>query len=434
MSEESDWTSSASESSDDYSEDEEDEIDFVGEILNEKYVLLKKIGHGRFSSVWLTYCLDGNFYATKIQNSADYEEGEEEIEFYDKVGKTKCSQLAKLHDHFVYGPDKDRICMVLELFAGSAYSLIKHDTHKNGLPYKSVKIIIKQLLQALQTLHNKLEVVHTDIKPENLLVQGRDKKIDEFISNFKKQNMSKKIKMHTRTSAGKSVRRKKKNFMNPKKKLKKIVKDFLNSVEPKEIKKSYSNSDNSDSDDSDCDTDICEIDSKYLDTCKICLSDYGNCVDISEITSEEIQTRYYRAPEVILGLPYNSKCDIWSVGCTLYELLTGKILFNPPKTKRITRDRAHIYEIQRMIDLVPKKMIVNGKRSRLFFRKDGLLKGRQSFDVLPLDNKLSKIVQHLDNVEQDNLLKFIRETLTIDPQLRPSAKNLLNHKWFCSNN
>lgn len=38
-------------------------------------------------------------------------------------------------------------------------------------------------------------------------------------------------------------------------------------------------------------------------------------------------SRFYRAPEVILGMPYDHGVDMWSIGCTLYELYTGKILF-----------------------------------------------------------------------------------------------------------
>lgn len=38
-------------------------------------------------------------------------------------------------------------------------------------------------------------------------------------------------------------------------------------------------------------------------------------------------SRFYRSPEVILGLPYDHPMDMWSVGCVLYELYTGQILF-----------------------------------------------------------------------------------------------------------
>lgn len=59
---------------------------------------------------------------------------------------------------------------------------------------------------------------------------------------------------------------------------------------------------------------------------KIC--DLGSASDVSENEiTPYLVSRFYRAPELILGLPYNCAIDMWSIGCTLYELYTGKILF-----------------------------------------------------------------------------------------------------------
>jgi serine/threonine protein kinase len=40
-----------------------------------------------------------------------------------------------------------------------------------------------------------------------------------------------------------------------------------------------------------------------------------------------VQSRFYRAPEVILRIPYNTKVDMWSLGCIVAELFTGEPLF-----------------------------------------------------------------------------------------------------------
>lgn len=44
--------------------------------------------------------------------------------------------------------------------------------------------------------------------------------------------------------------------------------------------------------------------------------------------SHYIQSRFYRSPEVLLGIPYDLAIDMWSLGCTLVEMHTGKHLFS----------------------------------------------------------------------------------------------------------
>lgn len=69
---------------------------------------------------------------------------------------------------------------------------------------------------------------------------------------------------------------------------------------------------------------------------KIC--DLGSASDASdnEITPYLV-SRFYRAPEIILGMPYDFAIDVWSVGCTLYEMYTGKILFTGRTNNQMLR-------------------------------------------------------------------------------------------------
>ena len=46
-----------------------------------------------------------------------------------------------------------------------------------------------------------------------------------------------------------------------------------------------------------------------------------------------VVTRYYRAPEVILGMGYSENVDVWSIGCILGEMIRGSVMF--PGTDRI---------------------------------------------------------------------------------------------------
>ena len=69
---------------------------------------------------------------------------------------------------------------------------------------------------------------------------------------------------------------------------------------------------------------------------KIC--DLGSASDASENEiTPYLVSRFYRAPEIILGMPYDFAIDVWSVGCTLYELYTGKILFTGRTNNQMLR-------------------------------------------------------------------------------------------------
>jgi dual specificity tyrosine-phosphorylation-regulated kinase 2/3/4 len=60
---------------------------------------------------------------------------------------------------------------------------------------------------------------------------------------------------------------------------------------------------------------------------KVKIIDFGaSCQDFSS-GFFYVQSRYYRAPEVVLGIEYDHAIDMWSYGCILYELITGRPIF-----------------------------------------------------------------------------------------------------------
>jgi len=62
--------------------------------------------------------------------------------------------------------------------------------------------------------------------------------------------------------------------------------------------------------------------------CKIRICDLGGCCDERHSRTAIVSTRHYRAPEVVLGLGWMFSADMWSMGCIIYELFTGRLLYD----------------------------------------------------------------------------------------------------------
>ncbi|CAF0943908.1 unnamed protein product [Didymodactylos carnosus] len=150
----------------------------IGCIFNQRYHVIRKLGWGHFSTVWL--CWDRKsvrFVAMKVVKSARHytETALDEIKLLSHVRDTdpsdpfrlKCVQL--LDDFKVSGINGTHVCMVFEVLGHNLLKLIIRSNYR-GIPIANVKTIIKQVLQGLDYLHKKCHIIHTDIKPENVLM------------------------------------------------------------------------------------------------------------------------------------------------------------------------------------------------------------------------------------------------------------------------
>jgi serine/threonine-protein kinase PRP4 len=95
-------------------------------------------------------------------------------------------------------------------------------------------------------------------------------------------------------------------------------------------------------------------------TLKICDLGSASPASENEITPYLV-SRFYRAPEIILGIPYDYAIDVWSIGCTLYELYTGKILFTGRNNNQMLRS------IQECRGKFPPKLLRRGTLSQMHF-------------------------------------------------------------------
>ena len=88
--------------------------------------------------------------------------------------------------------------------------------------------------------------------------------------------------------------------------------------------------------------------------------------------TDDIQTRQYRCPEVILGARWGPSADIWSVACVVFELITGgDYLFDPASGSRYGKDDDHIAQIMELMGEIPKSVAFSGKYSSEFFNRKG---------------------------------------------------------------
>ncbi|XP_069489539.1 SRSF protein kinase 1 isoform X1 [Ambystoma mexicanum] len=150
----------------------------IGDLFNGRYHVIRKLGWGHFSTVWLSWDLQmKRFVAMKVVKSAEHytETALDEIKLLKCVRNTDPTDpnremVVQLLDDFkIPGANGTHVCMVFEVLGHHLLKWIIKSSYQ-GLPLSCVKSIIRQVLQGLDYLHSKCQIIHTDIKPENILL------------------------------------------------------------------------------------------------------------------------------------------------------------------------------------------------------------------------------------------------------------------------
>ncbi|XP_072234128.1 pre-mRNA processing factor 4Bb isoform X1 [Leuresthes tenuis] len=325
----------------------------IGEILDKRYDVYGYTGQGVFSNVVRARdtARAGQEVAVKIirNNELMQKTGLKELEFLKKLNdadpddKFHCLRLFR---HFYH---KQHLCLVFEPLSMNLREVLKKYGKDVGLHIKAVRSYSQQLFLALKLL-KRCNILHADIKPDNILV-----------------NESKTI-------------------------------------------------------------------------LKLC--DFGSASHVADNDiTPYLVSRFYRAPEIIIGKPYDYGIDMWSVGCTLYELYTGKILFPGSSNNHM---------IKLAMDLkgkMPNKMIRKGlfkdqhfdqNLNFLYIEVDKVTE-REKVTVMstinPTKDLLADMIggQRLPEDQRKKVMQLkdlLDGTLMLDPAKRISINQALQHPFI----
>ncbi|XP_017842750.1 SRSF protein kinase 3 isoform X4 [Drosophila busckii] len=170
----------------------------IGDIFDNRFRVVRKLGWGHFSTVWLCRDLkDEKYVALKVVKSAPHyiETAADEIRLLEAIRDAdpldmKRERIVRLMNHFtVRGVNGVHTCLVFEALGCSLYKLIVKNNYQ-GLAISQVRNIIKQVLEGLDYLHSKCSIIHTDIKPENILLvidnaAAMNQQIDDEINSLR---------------------------------------------------------------------------------------------------------------------------------------------------------------------------------------------------------------------------------------------------------
>ncbi|KAE8697031.1 Argonaute protein group [Hibiscus syriacus] len=334
-----------------------------------------------------------------------------------------------------------------------------------------VKEICRHILMGLDYLHHELSIIHTDLKPENVLLlsmidPSRDprKSGASLILPYRKDKVvvetvtSKEIK----SSNGDLTRNQKKKI---RKKAKKAARDCVGKEPLEETETDYKTGGTEDIDADVKSNEVCgegqPKSSVFKDDArsdginngnqrkerhrrgsratrkrllaeadlKCKLVDFGNACWTYKQFTNDIQTRQYRCPEIILGSKYLTSADLWSFACICFELATGDVLFDPHSGEDYDRDEDHLALMMELLGVMPRKIALSGRYCRDFFNRHGDLRHIRRLRFWPLNKVL---MEKYDFSEQDatDMADFLVPILDFAPENRPTAAECLNHPWI----
>ncbi|KAH5421516.1 hypothetical protein HBI47_133520 [Parastagonospora nodorum] len=355
----------------------------IGEIFRARYQVVGKLGFGATSTVWLARDMrERRHVALKlfIDSESIGTEQDDELEFYkcieaspkDHPGRSAVRSLLDSFD--INGPNGRHRCLVHPPLWETLLD-VRHRNPIRRLPSPVMAFVLQRLFQALDLLHTACHVAHTDIKEGNILFAADD----SVLRGFKEEELSKPC---------------------PRKEL-----DGRTIYLTRELGTP-----------------------KKVGAPVLC--DFGSAVRLNDGTEhrEDIQPNVYRAPEIILDIPWTYSVDIWNVGCMIWDAFEGEHLFTGQDPELETyRGRAHLAEMIALLGPPPPSLLARANLRSKFFSADGeFCAGIPIPEPTPLEHRETS----LEGEERVCFLRFVRKMLQWEPEKRSSARELAEDEWI----
>ncbi|KAJ9309560.1 hypothetical protein DTO217A2_850 [Paecilomyces variotii] len=385
-----------------------------GEVLDDRYQILVKVGWGVSSTVWFARDLEGHIeepehvVALKIVNNNASSVGrerevEEHISTADPSHRGRSLIRTLLDSIEIKGPGGPHSCLVYPPMR-EPLSIYQRRFHDRKMPLPLIKTYIRGLLTGLEYLHKECRIVHTDLKLENIMVSFEDQTVlADFMDCQLENPMAFKI-----DSTGRPVYQSRNDF-GPLKSLRSIPQ----------------------------------------------LVDFGLATRLEEDDDWgvwPIQPDHYRAPEVVLGIGWQMPADIWNFGVLLWDMIGGRELFRHIHDQEGRYDaKLHIAEMVALLGPPPPEIIERYQYMREYSwpepvrREDGRVcetaeeyfggpffddNGHFLYEDLIPDRKLDDTVSFLEGEEREAFLDLAKGMLVWHPNARKAAGELARHSFL----
>lgn len=297
--------------------EDEEKFEYIGQVLEHRYLILDYLNNGTFCRVYMAYDIQVDKYcAIKVLNYDSTNEGQIECSFLYRTNN--CKNIVKIYDSFLRD---NSFFLVLELMGVAVIDLINRVDIDNKVHSVVVKKIVHDALNGIKEL-NHHSLIHTDLKLENLMTNffpERTKKVIEIVNSLDIQE-ARRVFYNGKISCINSSWSRDELAL-----FKSSLREDFNKMAKKlvsiELKRHNLPEHNSVGD-------ISSITSDNL-ICKII--DLGNAEEYDVLfgyNKGTIHIRCYRPPENFKYNNFYVKSDIWTMGCLLYEMLFYDKLFD----------------------------------------------------------------------------------------------------------